>query len=383
MYCGEYIKDLAHQLLETYQDRFVGKDEEEWGSEISIFAVSKLLECIKRDMESLGVVMDVYTSESSVCQRNLVEEALKCLRKRDDVYEGVLPRPKGISCEDDWEERPQTLFRSTKYGDSIDRAIQKSDGTWTYFAGDLAYHLDKIRREYQEMLAVLGADHGGYVSRLKAAVAALSDGAANLEVRLYQLVNFMENGKPVKMSKRAGNFIMLRDIVDRVGKDITRYMMISRHHNSVIDFDFQKVIECTMDNPLFYIQYAYARICSVFRRYEEVFGAITDQELIHSDRKMLSDKSEFALMKVLSFWPECVKASAIAVEPHRIPCYLREIAHSFHSLWNAGKVNTELRFVSPDDKPGTISRMSLLMATRIVLEDGLKLIGVTPMTVMA
>jgi arginyl-tRNA synthetase len=232
------------------------------------------------------------------------------------------------------------------------------------------------------MVTVLGADHGGYVKRLGAAVTALSDETAELEIRLYQLVNFLEKGKPIRMSKRAGNFISLKDVVDRVGVDVTRYMMISRHHDVMIDFDFEKAIECSMENPLFYIQYAYARICSVFRHCTEVFGDITEEGLRGCDVSILSDESELSLLKVLGFWPERVKAAACTIEPHRIPIHLQEVAHSFHSLWNAGKQNTELRFVSPDDKKATTARLSLLLATKIVLEDGLKIMGITPMAEM-
>jgi arginyl-tRNA synthetase len=382
MYCGEYVKGLARQLLDTYQDKFVNLNESEWIDELSKFAVEKMVRNIEDDLKSIGVIMDEYTSEAEICRRNLVEEALDLLSKHGDIYEGVLPRPKGIEEDEEWEERPQTLFRSTKYGDSIDRALRKSDGTWTYFAGDIAYHLDKIRRGYKKMVAVLGADHGGYVKRLNAAVSALSDGTADLEIRLYQLVNFLENGKPIRMSKRAGNFISLRDVIDRVGIDVTRYMMISRHHDVMIDFDFEKAIECSMDNPLFYIQYAYARICSVFRHCAEVFGDISETDLSGSDMSVLSDASELSLLKALSFWPERVKSAACSIEPHRISTHLQEIAHSFHSLWNAGKQNTELRFVSIDDRRATTARLSLLLATKIVLEDGLKIMGITPMSEM-
>jgi arginyl-tRNA synthetase len=383
MYCGEYVKDLARQLYEVYQDRFIEQDESENIEELGNFAVKRMVDNIKSDLKSIGVVMDGYTSEAEICRQNLVEDALNILSARGDIYEGVLPRPKGIAEDDEWEERPQTLFKSTRYGDSIDRAIRKSDGTWTYFAGDIAYHLDKIRRGYKRMVAVLGADHGGYLKRLKAVVSSLSDGSADIEIRLYQLVNFLEKGKPVRMSKRSGNFIKLRDVVDRVGKDVTRYMMISRHHDVMIDFDFGKAIECSMENPLFYIQYAYARICSVFRHSEEIFGEIAENELKNcKDLSCLSDPTEITMMKVLSFWPERVKAAALTIEPHRIPNCLQEVAQAFHSLWNAGKQNAELRFVSSDNKSETSARLSLLLATKLVLEDGLHIMGITPISEM-
>ncbi len=382
MYCGAYVKELAKELVDIYQDKFLNQPESEWLALLSQFAIDRMMQNVKNDLRNLGVVMDVYTSEAELCKRNLVEEALNILSECGDIYEGVLPRPKGIASDDEWEERPQTLFRSTKYGDDVDRAIRKSDGTWTYFAGDLAYHLDKIKRGFTEMVAILGADHNGYVKRLKSAVKALSAGKANIEVRLYQLVNFLENGKPVRMSKRAGNFITLKDVVERVGKDVTRYMMISRHHDVMIDFDFVKAVEQSMDNPLFYIQYAYARICSVFRNYEAENGEITRDDLLNSDKSILSDEAEISLMKALAFWPDQVKAAAIAIEPHRIPVYMQNIASLFHSLWNKGKINSELRFIDKENRHETISRLSLLMATKKVLEDGFRIIGVTPMMEM-
>jgi arginyl-tRNA synthetase len=382
MYCGEYIRDLARDLVEEYNNSLLEMDEGEVIPIIKSFSISKLLGNIKSDLEGIGIVMDVYTSEAELHKKNMVDESLAILRDAGDIYEGVLPRPKGISDDAEWEELPQTLFRSTKYGDDIDRVVKKSDGASTYFAGDLAYHLDKIKRGYREMVAVLGADHGGYVKRLKAAVKALSGGAAGLDVKLYQLVNFLDDGKPVRMSKRAGTFITMNDVISKVGKDVTRYMMISKHHDSVIDFDFARVVETSMDNPLFYIQYAYARICSVFRHYESIFGELRTEDLKSCGKSTLSDEAELSLLKELSFWPDRVKSAALAIEPHRITTNLFGIAQSFHALWNKGKANAELRFVSPDDKNETLSRLSLLESTRIVLEDGLGIMGVTPMREM-
>ncbi len=382
MYCGEYIKDLAKALVEEHGNEFLNKDETEWLDFFCRYSINRMMENVKKDLALLGVVMDKYTSEAELCKRNLVNEALEILKKRDDIYEGALPRPKGITDSDDWEERPQTLFRSTKYGDDVDRAIRKADGTWTYFAGDLAYHLDKIQRGFTKMIAILGADHNGYVKRLKSAVSALSEGRAKLEVRLYQLVNFLENGKPVRMSKRAGTFITLKEVVERVGKDVTRYMMISRHHDVMIDFDFVKAVEQSMDNPLFYIQYAYVRICSVFRHFEAENGKIDKNELMDCDKSILSDEAELALMKALAFWKEQIKSAAIAIEPHRVPAYMQNIASLFHALWNKGKLNTNLRFIDTANRKDTVARLSLLMATKNILEDGFDIIGVTPMLEM-
>ena len=381
MYCGEYVKDLAKDLADMYQDQFLNKDESEWLEFFGKFAVLKMMEGVKEDLALIGVVMDRYTSEAELCNNRLVDEALAILSDCGDIYEGIIPQPKGMVL-DDWEERPQTLFRATKYGDDIDRPIRKSDGSWTYFAGDIAYHLDKIKRGYSRMVALLGADHNGYVKRLKAAVTALSHGEAEIDIKLYQLVNFLENGTPIRMSKRSGNFITLKDVVEKVGKDITRYMMISRHHEVMIDFDFAKAIEFSMENPIFYIQYAYARICSVFRNYEANFGVIDKKDLEECDKSVLKDESEVSLMRALCLWPEQVASAALAIEPHRIPIHLQDIAYNFHSLWNKGKVNSELRFIDVNNRDATLARLSLLEATRIILEDGLGIIGVAPLSEM-
>jgi arginyl-tRNA synthetase len=381
MYLGEYVKGIAKNLADLYGDEFLNKKESEWITSISQFAVKKMMDNIKGDLSLLGINMDVYTSETAVCKKNMVNEALAILASEGDIYDGIIPKPKGIDAKD-WEEKPQTLFRSTKYGDDIDRAIRKSDGTWTYFAGDIAYHLDKIQRGFKKMVNVLGADHTGYIKRIKAAVKALSGGEANIDIRLYQLVNFLENGEQVRMSKRSGNFITLRDVVERVGKDITRFMMISRHHDVTIDFDFKKVAEHSMDNPIFYIQYAYARISSVFRNAAKIFENISVEELKTSSKSCLQDETEIDLMKSLCFWPEQVASAAIALEPHRIPHYLYKVSSLFHSLWNKGKTNTILRFIDEKDRATTIARLALLESTRIVLKDGLKLIGITPLEEM-
>lgn len=381
MYCGDYLKELADELVCKHQDEFLNKDESDWIEFFKDFAVKKMLQNIEADLASLDIKIDIYTSETALCNRKLVEEALAILTRGNNIYEGILPKPKGFVL-DDWEERPQTLFKSTKYGDDIDRPIKKSDGSWTYFAGDLAYHLDKIKRGYNRMVAILGADHNGYVNRLKAAVTALSSGAADIEIRLYQLVNFMENGVAVRMSKRAGNFITLKKIVERVGKDATRYMMISRHHDVMIDFDFVKTVEFSMENPVFYVQYAYARICSIFRNFESNFEKIDVDELKNCNKDSLTDEAEILLIKALCFWPNRIVSAAVAIEPHRIPVYLQEIAHLFHSLWNNGKYNAELRFIDVNNETKSLARLSMLYATKLVLEDGFNLIGIKPMKEM-
>lgn len=380
MYCGEYLQDIAKNLANIHKDAFLNKEESEWIDFFSKFVVQKMLFNIKQDLALIGVSIDKYSSESEIDSRKLVYEAFAILSEKEDIYEGFLPKPKGIENED-WEERPQTLFKATKYGDDIDRPLKKSDGTWTYFAGDLAYHLDKMKRGFDRMIAVFGADHAGYVKRLQSAVMALSDNKAHIEVILYQLVNFLENGAPVKMSKRSGNFITLKEVVEKVGKDITRYMMISRRHDVTIDFDFAKAVENSMENPIFYIQYAYARISSVFRNYASL-GDFDQKKLLACQKSLLTDDAEISLMRCLSFWPEYVFSAANAIEPHRIPTYLQDIAYNFHALWNKGKANAQLRFIDQNNKDLTLARLSLLEATRIVLEDGLKIVGITPISEM-
>ena len=382
MYCGEYLKEIAQNLVDIYKDAFLNQSPSEWLEFFSKFVVQKMLENIKKDLGLIGVSIDTYSSEAEIFNKKIIFEALAILSQKDDIYEGFIPKPKGGGENNEWEDRPQTLFRATKYGDDIDRPLKKSDGTWTYFAGDIAYHFDKIKRGFSKMISIFGADHIGYVTRLKSAVSALSDNESKIEIILYQLVNFLENGEQIKMSKRAGNFIALKDVVEKVGKDVARYMMISRHHDVMIDFDFVKAIECSMDNPLFYIQYAYARISSVFRNYALLRPDFSKAELSSCSKSNLDDASEIALMRSLSFWPEYVASAAESIEPHRIPIYLQEIAHQFHSLWNKGKLNAQLRFIDANNNELTLSRLALLEATRLVLADGLKIIGINPIEEM-
>jgi arginyl-tRNA synthetase len=379
MYVGDYIKEIGYEVACIYNNHFINKEESEWIEDLGSFASSMMLKNIKKDLELLGIKMDVYTSEKELYRRRMVDEALSILSYHGDIYEGMIPRPKGLATVDDWEELPQTLFRSVRYGDDIDRPIRKSDGSWTYFAGDVAYHLDKIKRGFKKMVTVLGADHNGYVKRLKAAVSALSNGEASLEIKLYQLVNFYENGTQVKMSKRSGNFITLKEVVDMVGRDATRFMMISRDHDVMIDFDLVKVLELSNENPLFYIQYAYARICSVFRNAKKIFPDITEEEMIKNDKKCIGDEAEINLIKALCLWPTQVASAAQAMEPHRIPHFLHNIAHLIHALWNKGKLNTQLRFIEEKDRNVTIARLAMLESARIVIKDGLELIGITPL----
>jgi arginyl-tRNA synthetase len=324
--------------------------------------------------------MDVFTSEKKLVDGSAVEAALKVLEDKGDLYVGVLERPKGHDVED-WEPRPQTLFRATAYGDDVDRPLKKSDGSWTYFASDIAYHLDKFHRGFSQMIDVLGADHSGYVKRIQAATAAVTGGHGHVEVKTCQMVNFMENGVPIKMSKRAGNFIKLRDLTDRVGKDVTRFIMLTRHHDNTIDFDFAKVVEQTRENPVFYVQYAHARVCSVLKHGLDLFpGALDDLSKINVS--LLTDVSELEMIKLLVSWPRQVEVAAVFREPHRIAYYLHDVAAAFHGLWNKGKDHTYLRFIDPEDRAITSARLALVKGVAMVIASGLELFGITPLQEM-
>lgn len=382
VYPGEYLIPVGKSLAERDGDRWVGKSEEEWLPEFKTFAVQAMMNLIRRDLKDLGVTMDYYASEKALTAAGKIQEAIEILKKRGDIYTGTLTPPKG-KLPEDWEERPQLLFRSTKYGDEIGRPLQKSDGSWTYFAGDLAYHLDKFQRGFTDLVNVLGMDHCGYVTRLQSAVTAITDGKAQLKIELFQLVNFFENGVPVKMSKRAGTFITAEDVVSRVGKDATRFMMLSRHHGTILDFDFQKVLEMSQDNPVFYVQYAHARICSVFRHAQTVFPDLTEEAVRRiPSLPQLPVPAEVPLIRCLAKWPQTVLQAAAAREPHRIVSYLCDLAGEFHSLWNQGKENLQLRFVDPDSHEVTVSKLALLTGVATILRDGLQLVGVEPMSEM-
>jgi arginyl-tRNA synthetase len=299
------------------------------------------------------------------------------LRKMDLIYEGKLDPPKG-KLPEDWEEREQTLFRSTAHGDDVDRPVQKSDGSWTYFAPDIAYHYDKITRGFDLLIDVLGADHGGYVKRLKAVVSALSGAKVPLEVKLIQLVKLWKNGEPFKMSKRAGTFVTLRDVVEQAGKDVTRFIMLTRKNDATLDFDFDKVLEQSKDNPVFYVQYAHARISSVIRKAAEAGIAADDKTLIAADLGNLTHEAEVALAKKIAEWPRLVEIAARGKEPHRIAFYLYELSSDLHALWNRGNDDVSLRFVQEGDAATSQAKIALARATGVVISAGLAILGVTP-----
>jgi len=333
------------------------------------------------DAASLNVEMDVFFSEKSLYGTGQIEAAIKTLDDKGLIYNGKLEPPKGKTPED-WEPREQTLFKSTEHGDDVDRPIKKSDGSWTYFAPDIAYHYDKIERGFDQLIDVFGADHGGYVKRMKAAVSALSDGEVPVDIKLCQLVKLSKNGEPVKMSKRAGNFVTLRDVVDQVGPDVTRFHMLTRKNDAPLDFDLAKVTEQSKENPVFYVQYAHARICSVLTKAADEGIKTDDVALSGVNVSPLGHPSEVGLVQKLGEWPRIVSAAATSHEPHRIAFYLYDLASEFHALWNKGNEVPEIRFLRDDDKNGTIARIALIRAVAVVISSGLGILGVTPMREM-
>jgi arginyl-tRNA synthetase len=324
------------------------------------------MQVIKQDLVSLGIHMDVFSSERANVQSGAVQHAIDQLQAGGHLYTGVLAPPKGKEPED-WEPREQLLFRASDFGDDTDRPLQKSDGSWTYFAADVAYHLNKLERTKGQLINIFGADHGGYVKRMNAAVAALSGQQNMLDIKLCQLVNLLDNGTPVKMSKRAGTFVTVRDVIDTVGADVIRFIMLTRRNDQTLDFDFAKVTEQSRDNPVFYVQYAHARACSVLRQREAPD---------HADLALLTAEPELALLKQLASWPKLVESAAIAHEPHRIAFYLVDLASHFHSLWNAGRDNPALRFIIDDDQATTGARLMLVKATSLVIRTGLNMLSI-------
>jgi arginyl-tRNA synthetase len=321
--------------------------------------------------------MDRFLSEKSLYGTGRIEAALESLREKGLIYEGVLEPPKG-KVPEDWEPREQTLFRSTAHGDDVDRPVMKSDGAWTYFAPDIAYHFDKIERGYDLLIDVFGADHAGYVKRMKAAVAALSDGRVPLEIRLTQLVRLFKGGEPFKMSKRAGTFVTLRDVVDEVGPDVTRFVMLTRKADAPLDFDFDAVLEQTRDNPVFYVQYAHARVCSLLRKAGAAGIDVSDAALQAADLSLNAHEAETALAAKIAEWPRLVEIAARTGEPHRVAFYLYELAGQFHALWNKGNDAPALRFLQEGDTATSQAKIAQARAVAVVIAAGLSILGVTP-----
>ena len=378
-YPGEYLVETGRALAERDGSRWLGRPEQEWLAPVREFAVEQMMALIQADLAAIGVRHDLFVSERELVAKGAVDECLTELEQRGLIYTGVLEPPKG-KLPDDWEPRAQTLFRATRFGDDVDRPLKKSDGSWTYFAGDIAYHRDKFRRGFANLIDVWGADHGGYVKRLQAAVRAVTDGAATLDVKLCQLVNMFDKGVPVRMSKRAGTFVTLHEVVDEVGKDVFRFIMLTRRNDQALDFDFAKVTEQSRDNPVFYVQYAHARAASVMRHAVEQFpdDDLSDAALSGAPLERLCDPAELALIRQLAGWPRLVESAAEAHEPHRVAFYLQEAAALFHALWNKGKDEATLRFILAAEPALTRARLALVRAVAIVIASGLAVIGVEP-----
>ncbi|SNB61558.1 arginyl-tRNA synthetase [Arboricoccus pini] len=372
---------VAEAIARRDGDRWVMAPEEEWLEAFGQEAVQAMMRRIKGDLAALGIHHDVFSSERRLRSGGEVDAALARLDEQGLIYEGVLPAPKGKPIED-WEPTPQLLFRATAYGDDIDRPLKRSNGAWTYFAADLAYHFDKYERGFNAMIDVLGADHGGYVKRMQAGVRALSKEEARLDVMLCQLVKLMDGGQPLKMSKRAGRIVTLKDVVDEVGKDVFRFIMLTRKNDAALEFDLVKVKEQSKDNPVFYVQYAHARISSVFRNAAGEGIETGPPALMAADLDRLSDPLELALIRQAAGFPRIVTQAAEAREPHRIAFFLHELAGQFHALWTTGKERQELRFIVAEDAGLTAARLAMLAAVQTVLAAGLKLIGVEPVEEM-
>ena len=378
-YPGEYLKDVGCALATRDGEKWKGLPEADWLAEVRSFAISMMMDGVREDLGHLGIDMHVFTSERGLVEAGSVEEVFTQLEADGLIYTGVLEPPKGKK-PDDWEPRPQTLFRATDFGDDVDRPMKKLDGSWTYFASDIAYHRDKYQRGFADMIDVWGADHSGYVKRMKSAVRAATGGKGDLDVKICQLVHMLDGGKPVRMSKRAGNFITIRDVVDSVGKDVIRFIMLTRRNDQTLEFDYHKVTEQSRENPVFYVQYAHARCHSVLRHAREAFdparlAAIT---LADSDLARLTDPAEIGLIRLLAEWPRMVEAAAEAHEPHRVAFYLSDVAAGFHALWNKGKEEAALRFIVEGEDDLTLARMALVQAVATVIASGLGVIGVEP-----
>lgn len=377
LYPGDYLIPVGEALKAKYGDSLLDRPEAEWLEEIREFATQAMMEQIRGDLAILGVEMDVYSSEKALYGTGRIEDAIARLDTQGLIYRGVLEPPKG-KLPEDWEAREQLLFRSSAHGDDVDRPIQKSDGAWTYFAPDIAYHWDKIDRGFDQLIDVFGADHGGYVKRMNAAVKALSNGRVPLDVKLIQLVKLYKNGEPFKMSKRAGTFVTLRDVVEEAGADVTRFIMLTRKNDAALDFDFARVLEQSKDNPVWYVQYASARVHSVLRRAAEAGIAVDDSTLADADLSVLSHPAELELARKVAEWPRLVENAARAHEPHRVAFFLYELASDLHSLWNRGNDDMSLRFIQDGDPVTSQGKIALVRAVGVVISSGLAILGVTP-----
>jgi arginyl-tRNA synthetase len=389
LYPGDYLKPVGEALAKEHGDRLKAMTENAWLPIVRGKAIAMMMEEIKGDLAALNIKHEVFFSERSLIDtgNNRVAETIDFLRAKGDVYEGRLPPPKGAPVED-YEDREQTLFRATAYGDDVDRPLLKSDGSYTYFASDIAYHRNKFDRGFRNLVDVWGADHGGYIKRVQAAIKAVTSGKAALDVKIVQLVRLLRGGEPVKMSKRSGDFVTLREVVDEVGSDAVRFMMLFRKNDAVLDFDLAKVLEQSKDNPVFYVQYGHARGHSIFRNAREVIPDLPEDDrvraayLADAPVEKLVDPAELDLLKRLALYPRTVEAAAIAHEPHRIAFYLYDLASEFHALWTKGRDLPYLRFIINNDAEITRARLAMVQGVVSVVASGLAVLGVHAPTEM-
>lgn len=379
LYPGEYLIKLAQDIVKIHGEKWKGLAQDQWLTPFKELAVNELMKNIQHDLQDLGVYHDVFVSEEALVKNGKVEEMINFLEQKKLVYRGILEQPKGKVVED-WEPREQLLFCSTLFGDDCDRPLQKSDGSWTYFAKDIAYHYDKFQRGFNKMINIFGADHGGYITRLQSAVQAISDRQAHVHIKVNQLVNFMDKGLPLKMSKRSGTFITLAEVLQAVGKDVVRFIMLMRRNEMILDFDFDTVQQQTKDNPIFYIQYAHARIHSVNRMAIQDMGFttsdLTNDYLSQVSLNTLTHETELTMIKKIADWPRQLEIAVHTLEPHRLAFYLYEVASVFHGLWNKGKDQPVLRFLNSDDRTSTKARLALINAVGLILAKGLEIFGI-------
>jgi arginyl-tRNA synthetase len=379
LYPGDYLTPVGAALAEEFGRSLLGKPESEWIAPVRTVAIAAMMDIIRADLAALGIAHEVFFSERSLTAdgKDAIGAAVAELRAAGLVYIGRLPAPKGQPSED-WEDREQCLFKSTRFGDDVDRPLTKSDGSYTYFAADIAYHKSKIERGFEILIDIWGADHGGYVKRMQAAVAALSGGKARLDVKLCQLVKLMRGGEPIKMSKRSGDFVTLEEVVDEVGRDAVRFMMLFRKNDAVLEFDLARVIEQSKDNPVFYVQYAHARGKSVMRQARATFPGIdlSIAALARADLSLLADEGEMRLIKLIAQYPRVIEAAAAAHEPHRVAFFVHDLASDLHSHWTRGKDQPQLRFVNEERRDLTVARLALVAAVTSILAAGLAVLGV-------
>jgi arginyl-tRNA synthetase len=372
-YPGEYLKDVGQAAKAQEGDKWLNDDD--YLSFFRDFAVNYLMNEIKTDLAQIGIKHNLFYSEKSAVENGSVDRAITALTEKNLMYRGVLEPPKGQKPEG-WEEREQVLFKSTDFGDDVDRPIQKSDGTYTYFANDIAHFYDVYQQGYKDLIVVVGADHGGYVRRAESAFKAMTDGEGKFHMPLCAMVNVWDNGKPVKMSKRAGTFITLRDVLDAVGAGVMRFIMLTRQSNQTLEFDYSKALDQSKDNPYFYVQYAHARCCSVLNHAKDMFG---DLDLTHVNLDHLNRPETLDVLKVLSAWPKMVEQAASAREPHRIAFYLQDVASALHGLWNMGREDATLKFLIEDNRDLSMAHIALISAIKTVIASALNVIGVEPL----